>query len=106
MTPFFQSISHISNVTLKSQWLYYVSISDKLEKHAIVDKDGLTNEWNNKRFTLKEQQLPYLITMFETKLASHVSKNPCLNLIVYINDCKHAPLQFFNPKGMYCLLNI
>ena len=32
--------------------------------------------------------------------ASHVSKNPCLNFVVYIPPCKAAPLHIYRRQGI------
>lgn len=79
-------------MTLKTQWLYYVSLSDQLQKR-------LNNNTSETEFVLSEHQLPHVITMLETRLGSHVSNDKCVNLIVYVTDCKHAPLHFIKSSG-------
>ncbi|KAJ9591063.1 hypothetical protein L9F63_027730, partial [Diploptera punctata] len=47
-----------------------------------------------------EDILPQIITPLEKKLASHVSKNPCLNFVVYVPPCNAAPLHIYRRQGI------
>ncbi|GLV36958.1 Phosphatidylinositol glycan anchor biosynthesis class S [Carabus blaptoides fortunei] len=87
LKPYLHSLSHVANFTLKSQWLYFVELG--------VNPRQVGDHW-----ALAEQLLPHIITPLEKKLSSHVSKNPCINLVVYIPPCRMAPVHIYTKTGV------
>lgn len=74
LQPFVSTVAPVTNLTVKSQWLYMVDlgvIPRKLKGH----------------YALYEDQLPHIITPLEKKLWSHLSPRPCINLVIYVSRC-------------------
>ncbi|XP_026466654.1 GPI transamidase component PIG-S [Ctenocephalides felis] len=92
IVPFLNELSSLANFTVKSQWLYFLELDYKPKQ--VIDSSIL-----RRHFALPEEILPHLITPLEKKLASHVSNNPCLNLVIYLPSCKTAPLHIYTKSG-------
>lgn len=86
LQPFVDSVSFQSNFTIKSQWLFLVDLEVKLKN--LGDHHGLM-----------EQLIPHVITPIEKKLSSHVSKDPVINLVLYVPSCKYAPVHIYTRNG-------
>lgn len=87
LKPYLNSLSNVANFTLKSQWLYFVDLG--------VNPRQVGDHW-----ALAEQLLPHIITPLEKKLSSHVSKDPCINLVVYVPPCRMAPVHIYTKTGV------
>lgn len=85
MRPFANIMESIANLTIKSQWLYFVQL------------DGRKKQVND-YYVLYEDQLPHVITPLEEKIWSHMSSRPTLNLVLYISHC-NIPLYIYNNYG-------
>ncbi|KAL1490641.1 hypothetical protein ABEB36_013302 [Hypothenemus hampei] len=82
---FLEKISLVADFTVKSQWLYLTELGAVPRK--IID-----------RYVLLENQLPHIITPLETKLWSHISPRPSINLVVYFPHCQ-TPLYIFKSSN-------
>ncbi|XP_060522011.1 GPI transamidase component PIG-S [Cylas formicarius] len=85
LQDFLEELSPLADFITKSQWLYLTELG------AIPKKV-------NNRLVLFEHQLPHVITPLETKLWSHMSARPSLNLVLYFPHCK-APLYIYNDNN-------
>lgn len=74
LEPFLETVSSIANFTVKSQWLYLTEL-------------GVTPKMVGNKFIIYEEQLPLIVTPLETKIWSHLSPRPTLNLVTYISRC-------------------
>ncbi|XP_046740185.1 GPI transamidase component PIG-S [Diprion similis] len=90
--PFLDDISMVANFTVKSQWLYLVPLD--VTPKQIPDSSVL-----GRHYALPEDVLPQIITPLEKKLASQVSLNPCINLVMYTPPCDKAPLHIYTRSG-------
>ncbi|XP_074654533.1 GPI-anchor transamidase component PIGS-like [Tubulanus polymorphus] len=88
LNPFLQAMQEYSTFSVKSQVLYYTSISVR------PSKDNAAN-----CFYLKPHELPHLINPIERDLASFASKDPSLNFILYIPYRGHSPLHIYTAQG-------
>ncbi|PSN33756.1 GPI transamidase component PIG-S [Blattella germanica] len=93
MQPFLHEVSPIAGYTVKSQWLYFVTLN--VQPKLVTDSG-----YGRQHYALAEDILPQIITPLEKKLASHVSKNPCLNFVVYIPSCDAAALHIYRRQGI------
>ncbi|KAG5892131.1 hypothetical protein JTB14_032353 [Gonioctena quinquepunctata] len=85
MQPFLNTIRPIADFVVKSQWLYLTEL-------------GALPKKVNDHYVLTENQLPHIITPLETKLWSHLSPRPTLNLVVYFPHC-NAPLYIHDNRN-------
>ncbi|KAJ8971971.1 hypothetical protein NQ314_000453 [Rhamnusium bicolor] len=85
LQPFLKVISPISNFIVKSQWLYLTELGAIPRK--VID-----------HYALQENQLPHIITPLETKLWTHLSPRPTLNLVLYFPHCS-TPLYIYNDNN-------
>ncbi|KAJ8958943.1 hypothetical protein NQ318_019713, partial [Aromia moschata] len=85
LQPFLKILSSVTNFIVKSQWLYLTDLGVFPQK--ILD-----------HYALRENQLPHIISPLETKLWSHLSPRPTLNLVVYFPQCS-TPLYIYNDKN-------
>ncbi|XP_046415588.1 GPI transamidase component PIG-S [Neodiprion fabricii] len=90
--PFLDELSVVANFTVKSQWLYLVPLD--VTPKQIPDSSVL-----GRHYALPEDVLPQIITPLEKKLASQVSLNPCINLVMYTPPCDKAPLHIYTRSG-------
>ncbi|XP_047097355.1 GPI transamidase component PIG-S [Schistocerca piceifrons] len=81
ITPFLDKLSTVANFSLRSQWIYLTPLEIRPRR---APEGG---------FVLDAESLPQLITPLEKKLASHVSNNPCIQLLVYVPLCSESPLR-------------
>lgn len=88
---FLEKISPIADFVVKSQWLYLTELGAIPRK--ILD-----------HYALLENQLPHVITPLETKLWSHISPRPSLNLVIYFPHCR-SPLYIYNSNNEMSLTN-
>lgn len=86
MQPFKNAMEPITNLTFKSQWLYFVEL-DARKKEV------------NGHYALFENQLPHVITPLEKKIWSHMSSKPTLNLVLYVSHC-HIPLFIYDDNNL------
>lgn len=86
IVPFLDKLSTVANFSLRSQWIYLTP----LEIRPRRSPEG--------GFVLDSDSLPQLITPLEKKLASHISNNPCIQLLVYVPVCSEAPLRFVSSE--------
>ncbi|KAJ9589616.1 hypothetical protein L9F63_017201 [Diploptera punctata] len=91
--PFLNELSPLVRYTVKSQWLYFVTLN--VQPKLVTDPAT-----GRQHYALAEDILPQIITPLEKKLASHVSKNPCLNFVVYVPPCNAAPLHIYRRQGI------
>ncbi|XP_076271249.1 phosphatidylinositol glycan anchor biosynthesis class S [Rhynchophorus ferrugineus] len=82
LTQFSKNVLPIADFTIKSQWLYLTELG------AIPQKRG-------DHLALMETQLPHIITPLETKLWSHLSPRPSINLVIYFPHCV-SPLYIYD----------
>lgn len=80
LDPFLKQLSALSQFTVRSQWLYFVSLGVQPNKV----EDG---------YELEKDMLPHILIPLEKKLASHITSNPCIHLLVYVPPCYEAPLR-------------
>lgn len=83
LKPFLDKISPISDFIVKSQWLFLLDL-------------GVAPSKSEQYLVLKEEQLPHIITPLESKLWSHMSPRPTINLVIYFARCNDRPLYIFN----------
>ncbi|XP_072394281.1 GPI transamidase component PIG-S [Diabrotica undecimpunctata] len=86
LNPYLEKISPIAEFIIKSQWLYLIDL-------------GITPVKLNNHFVLKEDQLPHIITPLESKLWSHMSPRPTINLVVYFAPCDDHPLYIYDKNN-------
>ncbi|KAJ8978574.1 hypothetical protein NQ317_015991 [Molorchus minor] len=84
LQPFLKLLSPIANFVVKSQWLYLTELGYQRK--------------NDDHYVLRERQLPHVISPLETKLWSHLSPRPTLNLVLYFPHCS-KPLYIHNSKN-------
>lgn len=94
LEPLLHELSQLAAYTVKSQWLYFVTLN--VQPKLVTESSGSGYQ----HYALAEDILPQIITPLEKKLASHVSRNPCLNFILYIPPCEAAPLHIYRRQGM------
>ncbi|KDR07999.1 GPI transamidase component PIG-S isoform X2 [Zootermopsis nevadensis] len=94
LEPFLYELSPLAGYTVKSQWLYFVTLN--VQPKLVIDTSG----FGHQHYALAEDLLPQIITPLEKKLASRVSRNPCLNFVVYIPPCEAAPLHIYTRQGV------
>lgn len=82
---FIEKLSPVADFVVKSQWLYLTELGAIPRK--ILD-----------HYALLENQLPHIITPLETKLWTHVSPRPSINLVVYFPHCR-SPLYIYNSNN-------
>ncbi|XP_056634777.1 GPI transamidase component PIG-S isoform X2 [Diorhabda sublineata] len=82
LRPFLDKISPVSDFIVKSQWLFLLDL-------------GVTPSKTEQYLVLKEEQLPHIITPLESKLWSHISPRPTINLVLYFARCDDLPLYIF-----------
>lgn len=87
LQPFLDTISCAANFTVKTQWLY-------LSELGVVPKKM------EDYYLLTEAQLPHIITPLEKKLWSHLSLRPCINLVLYVSNCK-TPLFIYGKNNKW-----
>lgn len=85
---FVDELSVLHNFTLKSQWLHLLEFD--FQTRQVKDK----SEWG-RHFAVKSDMLPQLVTKLESRVATHVSQHPTVNLAFYAQPCKVAPLRFY-----------
>ncbi|XP_023016737.2 phosphatidylinositol glycan anchor biosynthesis class S [Leptinotarsa decemlineata] len=85
LQPLLNTVQPVADFVVKSQWLYLTKLG------AVPTKVG-------DYYVLSENQLPHIITPLETKLWSHLSPRPSLNLIVYFPHC-NAPLYIHDSRN-------
>lgn len=90
-TPFLDDLKQLNNFHAKSQWLYFVNLQVQPKLVNINDY--------GEHYALSEDLLAHVITPLEKKLASHVSKHPCLNFVLFIPPCNLSPLHIYTSKG-------
>ncbi|KAG8238537.1 hypothetical protein J437_LFUL018351 [Ladona fulva] len=83
MMPFLSQMSVLADFNVKSQVLYFVSLG---ARHKNIDYFPYHDE----------ESLPHIITPLEKKIASHVSRHPTLNLVVYVAPCGETPVHLFS----------
>ncbi|KAL0267997.1 UNVERIFIED_CONTAM: hypothetical protein PYX00_010100 [Menopon gallinae] len=91
ISPFLKELEDMNMFHIKSQWLYFVNLQ--------VNPKEINSSTHGHHFALAEELLSGSITPLEKKLATHVSKHPCLNFILYIPPCHQSPLHIYNTKG-------
>lgn len=94
LEPLLHELTPIARYTVKSQWLYFVTLN--VQPKLVTDSSG----YGHQHYALAEDILPQIITPLEKKLASHVSRNPCLNFVVYVPPCEAAPLHIYRRQGV------
>lgn len=114
----------ISNFSVKSQWLYLLSLGVKTIRVPDSSAQG-------RHYGLVEDVLPHIVTpldkklgktfdeslmeisvewfsvilcknekhQFSNSLASQVSHHPCINFVGYIVPCNNAPLYIYTRNG-------
>ncbi|XP_063979465.1 GPI transamidase component PIG-S [Diachasmimorpha longicaudata] len=92
LEPFLDHVASIATFSVKSQWLYLMPLD--VRPKQIPDNSVL-----GRHYALSEDVLPQLITPFEKKIASQVSRHPCINLITYMAPCEHAPIHIYTREG-------
>ncbi|XP_048506657.1 GPI transamidase component PIG-S isoform X2 [Athalia rosae] len=90
--PFLDEVSVVANFSLKSQWLYLMPL--EMTPKQIPDSTIL-----GRHYALPEDVLQQIITPLEKKLASQISLNPCINLVMYTPPCDQAPLHIYTRTG-------
>lgn len=93
IVPFLNSISVLSEFTVKSQWKYQHEFDIPLKQ--IQDDTKL-----KRHYSLPEENLSQVITSIERKLGNEISKNRCIHLVIYVPSCSKAPLYIYNSKGV------
>lgn len=91
LQEFLQEISPLADFVVKSQWLYLTELGAIPRK--VLD-----------HYALLENQLPHVITPLETKLWSHISPRPTVNLVVYFPHCR-SPLYIYDANNEMSLTN-
>jgi len=92
IAPYLNSLSPLSNFTLKSQWKYQV-------KFEHIDRQIQDDTKLGRHFMLSQDHLPQIITSLEKRLGNQVSNNPCIHLVFYVPPCKKAPLHIYTKQG-------
>lgn len=85
LQPFLNTTSSVADFTVKTQWLYLTEL-------------GVMPRKIKDYYVLYEYQLPHVITPLETKLWSHISPRPCINLVLYVSGCAE-PLYVYDGKN-------
>ncbi|XP_066260533.1 GPI transamidase component PIG-S [Euwallacea similis] len=85
LQSFLEKLSPVSSFTVKSQWLYLTELGAIPRK--VLD-----------HYALLENQLPHVITPLETKLWTHMSPRPSINLVTYFPHCT-SPLYIYNSNN-------
>lgn len=93
IAPYLNSLSPLSNFTIKSQWKYQVKF-DNVDKQ-VVDASKL-----GRHFMLHQDHLPQIITSLEKRLGNQVSSYPCVHLVFYMPPCKKGPLHIYTKEGV------
>ncbi|KAK6618360.1 hypothetical protein RUM44_002812 [Polyplax serrata] len=91
ISPLADQLKDMHEFHIKSQWLYFVGLQAQPKFLNYTDKGP--------HFALSADLLPHVITPLEKKLASHVSKYPCLNFILYVPPCRSSPIYIYTSKG-------
>lgn len=86
LLPFFNSLQPVADFVVKTQWLHMVDL-------------GVTPKKVEKGWGIYQDQLAGVITPLETKLWSHLSPRPCVNLVVYVSRCSTTPLYIYDKMG-------
>ncbi|GFS10068.1 GPI transamidase component PIG-S-like [Elysia marginata] len=86
LDPLFTSLEEYTKFTVTSQVLYFVSLGGKPKK-------------GENFFYYEERDLPQVINPLESKLGSHASNNPGLNLIACIPTKNKSPLHIKDSTG-------
>lgn len=86
LQPFLKQISPIADFIVKSQWLYLTDL-------------GVNPRKISDHFALQESQLPHIISPLETKMWSHLSQRPTVNLVLYFSYCS-TPLYIYSDKNV------
>ncbi|XP_018579845.1 GPI transamidase component PIG-S [Anoplophora glabripennis] len=86
MQPFLKAISPIADFVVKSQWLYLTDL-------------GINPRKMSDHFALQESQLPHIISPLETKMWSHLSQRPTINLVLYFSYCS-TPLYIYSDRNI------
>lgn len=93
IAPYLNSLSPLSNFTIKSQWKYQV-------KFDHVDKQVQDTSKLGRHFMLHQDHLPQIITSLEKRLGNQVSSYPCIHLVFYMPPCKKGPLHIYTKEGV------
>jgi len=86
--PLLEQLRPVADLTVKSQWLYFVDIGAEPKKNP----DG-------KGSVIAFDRIPHIISPLEKKLGSGVSSCPCLHFVLYVPKCSEAPLSFASADG-------
>lgn len=79
--PLLEQLYEMSNYTVKSQWLFHIS----LEQSPRKTKDG---------YSISHRQMSQIVSTLENKLGSYASNNPVLHFVLYTTECQNVPLFF------------
>lgn len=85
------TLSSLSNFTIKSQWKYQV----QFEFPSNQKRDNSTL---GRHYSLSSRYLPHIITSIEKRLGNSIHDNPCIHLVVYVPPCESSPLFIYNNK--------
>lgn len=86
LRPYLDEISYIFDFFIKSQWLYILNLEISPTKY-------------NNHYGLNKSHLPHIITLLDTKLLSHFSPRPTINLLLYFQPCNDRPLYIFDEEN-------
>lgn len=86
LQPFLKQISPIADFIVKSQWLYLTDL-------------GVNPRKISDHFALRESELPHVISPLETKMWSHLSQRPTINLVLYFSYCS-TPLYIYSDRNI------
>ena len=82
--PFLKQLSHLTDISVKSQVVYLQKLNIKSQKHQIDQQRDVN--------LVRQKDLGLAINPVESQLSSHVSSNPRLNFLVYIPTVDQSPL--------------
>lgn len=86
--PLLNQLKPLADLTLKTQWLYFVDIGSKPKRKPNYVGSIITFD-----------RIPHIISPLEKKLGSGVSSCSCLHFVLYIPRCADAPLFFSSSNG-------
>ncbi|KAG7303326.1 hypothetical protein JYU34_011815 [Plutella xylostella] len=86
---FVDELSELHNFTLKSQWIHLLDFN--FQAKEVAD----TSDWG-RHFAVREDRLHLLLTKLEERLATRVSPEPAINLVLYLQPCHTAPLRIYD----------
>lgn len=91
LQPFVDTLSSLSNFTIKSQWKYQVAFE-------FPSNQKRDNSTLGRHYSLSSRYLPHIITSIEKRLGNSIHDNPCIHLVVYVPPCESSPLFIYNNK--------